>query len=295
MITATHSGSWSDLAVPEATSKWGRYGDWAGVGALVVILGLMQLVSPHHQILHANDPALQFPYVTDETFPIWILIVLSVALPLAIFVAIFIVKLSRAPNFKSYAKFELHRLILSFCFAILLTLVLTDFGKRLAGRPRPNSVAMSGYQPDGSFDAPSHRVNEAFQSFPSGHSSTAFAGLFFLSLYMFHSLFPTSKCEREGASMRPWKLLLCVVPLLLAGWIAVSRLTDYWHHPSDVLAGSILGSLVSRIVFYTQFHCYRHKFSALARKRASSMDPTKPLVGEIMHTMLPNQIPMGQV
>jgi len=271
MITATDSGAWGGLADREPASKWRQYGDWSGVGALVVLLGLMQLIPPHRQILHADDPALQFPYVKDETFPVWCLALVAVGLPIAIFVVIFIVKVSKAPNSKSYAKFELHRLILSFCFAIVLTLVLTDFGKRLIGRPRPNSVALSGYQPDGSYEASAHLVKEAFLSFPSGHSSTAFCGFVFVSLYLFHSLFPTSKYSEQEGVMRPWKLLLCVCPLLFAGWIAASRLTDYWHHPSDVLAGSILGAVVSRIVFYTQFHCYRHKFSSLARKRADSI------------------------
>lgn len=45
-----------------------------------------------------------------------------------------------------------------------------------------------------------------------------------------------------------------VLPIIMAGLIAISRIIDFWHHPDDVLAGSVLGTccafLTYRIINY---------------------------------------------
>ena len=48
-------------------------------------------------------------------------------------------------------------------------------------------------------------------------------------------------------------LLLCLSPLYLAFWCGASRLHDYWHHPSDVIAGAIIGT-GSSIIGYSLFY-----------------------------------------
>ena len=60
-------------------------------------------------------------------------------------------------------------------------------------------------------------------------------------------------------------LLLSVIisfaPTALAGYIACTRLTDYWHHYSDVIGGSLLGigcSLLTFVIYYNQF--YRNQY-----------------------------------
>jgi membrane-associated phospholipid phosphatase len=57
------------------------------------------------------------------------------------------------------------------------------------------------------------------------------------------------------------KVLLAVScsPLLLSFWIATSRLVDNWHHPSDIIAGSALGSLCGFISYHLFFP---HVFSS---------------------------------
>jgi undecaprenyl-diphosphatase len=65
------------------------------------------------------------------------------------------------------------------------------------------------------------------QSFPSGHSATAFA------------------CATVLASLAPrWRVPFFV----LAALIALSRLYNGVHYPTDVLAGSVLGILVGLAV-----------------------------------------------
>lgn len=47
-------------------------------------------------------------------------------------------------------------------------------------------------------------------------------------------------------------MFLVISPLLLAGWVALTRIRDYWHHPTDVMAGTALGLVVSYAVRRTR-------------------------------------------
>lgn len=74
-----------------------------------------------------------------------------------------------------------------------------------------------------------------FRSFPSGHSSSSFAGLFFLSLYLAAKL---HVLDQRG---EVWRTFIVLIPTLAASMIAGSRIIDARHHPFDVLFGSALG------------------------------------------------------
>jgi diacylglycerol diphosphate phosphatase/phosphatidate phosphatase len=78
-----------------------------------------------------------------------------------------------------------------------------------------------------------------FRSFPSGHSSSSFAGLFYLSLYLAGKL---HVLDQRG---EVWRTLIVLIPTLAASCIAISRIMDARHHPFDVLFGSAMGILVA--------------------------------------------------
>ena len=90
-------------------------------------------------------------------------------------------------------------------------------------------------------------LREGFRSFPSGHSSIAFAGLGYLSLYVGGHV---RVLDNRG---QVWKMILTVIPTLAATIIACTRITDHWHHGTDVLAGSILGATISYISYRQYF------------------------------------------
>jgi len=69
-----------------------------------------------------------------------------------------------------------------------------------------------------------------WQSFPSGHTFTAFTGLAFLAF----------------TSNKRWVHLTCFLLATLAG---VSRIYNGMHFPEDVLTGSLLGVLFSFIIY----------------------------------------------
>lgn len=89
---------------------------------------------------------------------------------------------------------KIHVTFLGLASALIVTPFLTDLIKNAVGRPRPDLIDRC--QPEAG--TPGHRLvtfsvctqanehilQEGWRSFPSGHSSFAFAGLGFLSLFV---------------------------------------------------------------------------------------------------------------
>jgi hypothetical protein len=89
------------------------------------------------------------------------------------------------------------------------------------------------------FDSKKDSVLSGRKSFPSGHSSTAFAGMTFLALWIagqtaawcFHAPKPAASLR----SSRMGLLFMTLLPLLWAFFVAISRVEDYasitcWSH-----------------------------------------------------------------
>ena len=144
---------------------------------------------------------------------------------------------------------QAHVTILGLAITIILTCFLTDLFKDAIGRPRPDLIARCS--PDLSAprntlvtvdvctETQHHLLHDGWRSFPSGHSSFAFAGLGYLSMFLAsqtHALQPRSSLA---------VVLLCLAPLVGAALIAISRLEDYRHDVFDVTVGSLLGFLVA--------------------------------------------------
>ncbi|THH14991.1 hypothetical protein EW146_g5423 [Bondarzewia mesenterica] len=98
-------------------------------------------------------------------------------------------------------------------------------------------------------------VTDGRRSFPSGHSSTAFAGMTFISFFLagktaawcFQA--PISPTSITGT--RLGRLMLTLLPLAFAAWVAISRVEDYRHHKEDVVVGSLIGLFSSSICYLT--------------------------------------------
>lgn len=120
-------------------------------------------------------------------------------------------------------------------------------------------------------DLPS--IEESRLSFPSGHSSLGFYSMVFLIFFIQH----TWKCSRLG--LMPRLVQLCL--FILAVFIALSRIVDNKHHPTDVLAGTTLGVLAALLTFryltdllkrnnYRVVHCFPPMISGSGSASASS-------------------------
>lgn len=115
-------------------------------------------------------------------------------------------------------------------------------------------------------------LKDGFRSFPSGHASLSACGMVYLTLYLAGKM---RVWDHKGLSLKSWILL---APLSIAALVAISRsvslpllasragpclpvltvarrcllrhsLCDYRHHPTDVLAGSLLGTCIGSYTY----------------------------------------------
>lgn len=94
-------------------------------------------------------------------------------------------------------------------------------------------------------------IANALESFPSGHTTTMFAGMVFLFLYLNAKL-------KVFSNYHPamWKLILLFLPILGATLVGGSLTVDQSHNWYDVLAGGIIGTMFA-------FAAYRMVYAAI--------------------------------
>uniref|UniRef100_A0A1A9WIZ7 Phosphatidic acid phosphatase type 2/haloperoxidase domain-containing protein n=1 Tax=Glossina brevipalpis TaxID=37001 RepID=A0A1A9WIZ7_9MUSC len=155
---------------------------------------------------------------------------------------------------------EAYKKIGIFGFGVVVTQLTTDIAKYSIGRLRPHFLAVcQPIMPDGSTCADAINRNkyimdfrcqalgstermlkEARLSFPSGHSSFSFFTMVYLAMYL------QSRMTWQGSKLFRHFLQFCFI--MIAWYTALSRVSDYKHHWSDVLAGTIIGSLIAIVV-----------------------------------------------
>jgi membrane-associated phospholipid phosphatase len=109
-------------------------------------------------------------------------------------------------------------------FAVLTPVLVGEVTKWAVGRGRPFVGGEAN-----AFNFSHFAGSEAFASFPSGHANTAFALAFAVS-----ALWPQTRFV-----MLIYALIICVTRLVLLA-----------HHPSDVVAGALVGVIGAMVVRY---------------------------------------------
>ncbi|KAI5459372.1 phosphatidic acid phosphatase type 2/haloperoxidase [Mariannaea sp. PMI_226] len=240
--------------------------DYVGFALLLTGWILINVfVTPFHRMFSVNDLAISYPHAEHERVPVFMNFVYALFIPLGILIAYNLWARS------SLAKHEVT--YLSFAISLVLTSFLTDIIKNAVGRPRPDlldrckpsagTLANTLVTIDVCTAANGHTLQDGWRSFPSGHSSFSFAGLGFLSLF-FAGQLHVFRYSAGGRDLS--RALICLIPLIGAALIAISRCEDYRHDVYDVCVGSILGMTVA-------YWSYRRHWPRLSSTRCDEPYP----------------------
>ncbi|XP_052775851.1 putative phosphatidate phosphatase [Mya arenaria] len=218
----------------------------ACVGLPVIILFFA--AKPYQRGFYCDDQTLMHPYLSN-TIPTWVAGFVGIVLPC---VTILVIEGLKA--FKSHVTLyhfigTVYKLVIPFFFGAGLCQLTTDIAKYTVGRLRPHFLTVC--QPDAAVCAinsgyitddickgtDSAAIEEARLSFPSGHSSISFYCMIWLMAYI----------QFKFTWKRYWLVrpVFQAIAFFLAYYTALSRISDYMHHWSDVLSGAIIGSVIS--------------------------------------------------
>uniref|UniRef100_A0A8C8VPW7 Phosphatidic acid phosphatase type 2/haloperoxidase domain-containing protein n=1 Tax=Pelusios castaneus TaxID=367368 RepID=A0A8C8VPW7_9SAUR len=236
----------------------------ASVPFLVCEVGL---APPMRRGFYCNDSSIRYPLKRAETVSDTVLIsvgilITSVSIALGESYRVHSLRLgSRAFVSNPYVA-VLYKELGAFLFGCTVGQSLTNMAKITIGRLRPHFLAVCrpdlallncsrGYVEEYTCTAGSSEEKEARKSFYSGHASFAMYSMAYLVFYL------QARFTWRGARLlRP---LVQFVLLLLAMYTGLTRISDYWHHPSDVAVGFLQGALVAYWVAFHISGMFRHK------------------------------------
>ncbi|TFK25294.1 prenyl diphosphate phosphatase [Coprinopsis marcescibilis] len=218
-------------------------------------------------------PDLGYP-LRDSIIPLYGAVLISFFVPW-LFIALFQIKRKSVDDWFTTT--------LGLLRSLITAAVIQTFIKWLIGGLRPHFYSVcqprvgsggelggTGFQ-GGFFDRSictgnNDMIDEAMQSFPSGHATASWAGLFFLALYFNAQL-------KVTAAHNPayWKMIMFFAPLLGAFLISASKIIDRHHHWYDLVVGGLIGISTALIAFRQTFaSIFDYRFNHILLPRATS-------------------------
>lgn len=224
---------------------------------------------PYKRGFFCNDQSLMHPF-KESTIKNWMLYFIGLVIPLCVIIIVELVLSQKEESEESEPYVVLgmeipgwlvqcYKKIGIFAFGAAVAQLATDIAKYSIGRLRPHFIAVCQPIIDGapcdetmegskyieefkcSAQGTSDRMlKEMRLSFPSGHSSFTFYTMVYITFYL------QSRMTYKGSTLL--RHFLQFLLIMMAWFTGLSRISDYKHHWFDVLAGSLLGSIVAIIM-----------------------------------------------
>ena len=236
---------------------------------IVFLLIIDKIIQPVHRGFFCDDHSIMKPYVKQTISPLLILVITTI---LVLLLVVGTEHFKKSKKKESVCKEQeigyvyignikikswVYRILSQLSFVVIgltMSMVFTDIGKKMVGRLRPHflSVCLPNYSKfncsDGYITADvctsqnKERLLQARLSFPSGHSSSAAFVSVLLALYIEYAI-----------PLKQFNMIKPIIQFILIS-LGVScgytRISDYWHHWSDVLVGFVIGTVFA---IYTIF------------------------------------------
>lgn len=237
------------------------------VAFIVTFGGISTLPMQKDFYFQEQDPRLAFPKVTGQVSN-GLLGFLSGGLPaIVLFILLAIQYFTQKDTKKQNNVGRLYGyFFLCTYLSLFMTMFFTELIKITVAEPRPNFYHYCNYQyindnstlynslttigKEGDYSlcrGSDSDTRDSRASFPSGHSSycyTSATSIFFAMYY----------ADLQSP--------LSYAPFVLATWVAITRIQDYYHNTYDVVAGMFLGLLIS-VVVWSQLHPMISKLATL--------------------------------
>jgi hypothetical protein len=251
------------------------------LGTAFLLIGFVISLWQHKQVIPARDPTLDYPILLDGNWyteeamksacasdqglceeikaatpgaqvPNWAVVALSLGIPLILFGVHRILRRNGSTWARRSGKGKNPFLGLFLSFSS--TYGVTAWLKAVVGRPRPIFYALRAHATlkAGAGEKPS--FVDAYQSFPSGHSSISMGCLFFTTLWLLSILAETianSSPKQSTPLFSTAFTYASFLPTILSLWVASTRVEDYWHNYSDIIFGLLIGVPAALISFRT--------------------------------------------
>lgn len=123
-------------------------------------------------------------------------------------------------------------------------------------------------------------IDDSLESFPSGHTTAAFAGFVFLYLYLNAKL-------KVFSNYHPalWKLIAIYTPILGAVLIGGALTIDEFHNWYDILAGAIIGTMFAFSAYrMTYASIWDWRFNHIPLNRSSPFQHSNPELADAVFT-----------
>ncbi|CAH1108677.1 unnamed protein product [Psylliodes chrysocephalus] len=149
-----------------------------------------------------------------------------------------------------YWMYEFYHMYGLFSFGDMVLWGITDCIKNVIGRLRPHfflgclpNVCLTRYTPNEYYEefiCVNPENKELRLSFPSGHASFFTYSMVYFALYIQSRM----SCEKSFLLKHVIQYLAIVAAIV----VAMTRISDYKHHWSDVLGGCVLGTTIAFLI-----------------------------------------------
>lgn len=219
-------------------------------------------------------PEYAYP-VRKEVVPIWLAAFIAFFTPFVFFV-LFQIRRRSLDDLFTTTMGLLKSLITAAVFQVWLKWLIGGFRPHfyavcmpnVAQFSQPSGTQFAHYMYDRSVCTGDRKaVNDALESFPSGHSTAAFAGLIYLALY-FNAQLKVMSAHNPAY----WKMILFFAPILGAVLIGGALTIDKFHHHWDVIGGGLIGTACAFVAFRQTFaSVWDFRFNHLLLPRTTSL------------------------
>ena len=192
-------------------------------------------------------PEFAYP-LRKEIVPIWAAALLAALVPI-FFILVMQIRIRSFWDVNNAILGLLYSLITAAVFQVVLKCLIGGLRPHFLGVCDPDVPPFGGQSGTGwtqiMYDrsvcrGDKDKIDDSLESFPSGHSTAAFAGFIYLFLYLNAKL-------KVFANYHPsyWKFIAVYAPVLGATLIAGALTIDEFHNWYDVVAGAIIGTAMA--------------------------------------------------